>query len=342
MKRPFFSIAVCLLSALAVVILSGCAHHEPLSLWNEKAPAKTALTDYIRTVTAKDSPDFIPVENRIAVFDFDGTLFLETDPTYFDWSLFEHRVLEDPSYKATPEQLAAARASRKGKFPKLDKNRERMVAEAYQGMTIDEFYAFVRKFMDEKQPGFNGLKRGEAYYKPMLEVIGLLRRNGFTVYVISGTERYTMRPLTAVLRLPPHQIIGSDNTVVASGQGGKDGLDYVFVKGDKLLLGGKNLVKNLQMNKVSIISREIGRQPVLAFGNTMSDASMLNYTISHNRYKALAFMLLCDDLVREYGNRAKADTMLRNCKKYGWIPVSMRDDWKTIYGTNVTRKGTDK
>lgn len=342
MKRPIFPAAVCFLAALTLVILSGCAHHEPLSLWNETAPAKIALTDYVKAVTAKDSPDFIPVANRIAVFDFDGTLFLETDPTYFDWSLFEHRVLEDPTYKATPEQLAAARASRKGKFPNLDKNRERMVAEAYRGMTIEEFYAFVRKFMDEKQPGFNGLKRGDAYYKPMLEIIDFLRQNGFTVYVISGTERYTMRPLTAVLRLPPHQIIGSDNTVAASGQGDKDGLDYVFVKGDKLLLGGANIVKNLQMNKVSIIAREIGRQPVLAFGNTMSDASMLNYTISGNQYKALAFMLLCDDLVREYGNQAKADKMRRACRKYGWIPVSMRDDWKTIYGTNVTRKGTNK
>ena len=74
----------------------------------------------------------------------------------------------------------------------------------------------------------------------------------------------------------------------------------------------------------------------------MSDASMLNYTINGNKYKALGFMLLCDDLVREYGNKAKADQMLRNCKKYGWIPVSMRDDWKTIYGEGVTRKGTNK
>lgn len=341
MKNKFFSAAGCLLMALAVVILSGCAH-EQLTLWTDQAPAKTALTAYLKTVTAKKSPDYIPVEDRIAVFDFDGTLFLETDPTYFDWSLFEHRVLEDPSYKATDEQLAAARASRKGKFPKLDKNRERMVAEAYRGMTFDEFYDFVRNFMNENQPGFNGLKRGDAYYQPMLEVIECLRQNKFTVYVISGTERYTMRPLTAVLRLPPHQIIGSDNTITASGQGGKDGLDYVFVNGDKLLLGGKNLVKNLQMNKVSIIMREIGKQPVLAFGNSMSDASMLNYAISRNKYKAIAFMLLCDDLVREYGNKKKADQMLRACRKYGWIPVSMRDDWKTIYGTNVTRKGTNK
>ena len=341
MKRKIFSVSVCVLAALAVVILAGCAH-DPLASWHDRAPAKTALTEYIDAVTDKRSPDYIPVENRIAVFDFDGTLFLETDPTYFDWQLFEHRVLEDPNYKATDEQLAAARASRQGTFPKLDKNRERMVAEAYRGMTPDEFYAFVRKFMATDQPGFVGLKRGDAYYRPMLEVIDCLRQNGFTVYVISGTERLTMRPLTAVLRLPPAQIIGSDNTVVASGQGDKDGLDYVFVRGDKLLLGGVNLVKDLQMNKVSIILREIGRQPVLAFGNTMSDASMLNYTISDNKYKSLGFMLLCDDLEREYGNLKKADAMRQSCKKYGWVPVSMRDDWKTIYGAGVTRKGTGK
>ncbi len=335
MKRMFHFLLVCLPAA---VLLAGCAAPEPLSSWNDRAPAKTALTDYVEAVTKKGSPDYIPVERRIAVFDFDGTLFLETDPTYFDWQLFEHRVLEDPAYKATAEQLAAARASRKGKFPKLDKNRERMVAEAYRGMTLDEFYAFVGKFMTTDQPGFNGLKRGDAYYRPMLEVIEFLRRNGFTIYVISGTERYTMRPLTAVLRLPPAQIIGSDNTLVASGQGGKDGLEYVFVKGDRVLLGGANIVKNLQMNKVSIIMREIGLQPVLAFGNTMSDASMLNYTISNNKYKALGFMLLCDDLVREYGNMKKAGQMLSSCRKYGWIPVSMRDDWKTIYGEGVTRR----
>jgi len=342
MKRHHFSVACYYLMVLVIVVLlSGCAH-KPLALWNDQAPAKKALVDYVRTVTGRNSPDYIPIENRIAVFDFDGTLFLETAPTYFDWQLFEHRVLEDPGYKATDEQLAAARASRGGKFPKLDNDRERMVAEAYCGMTLGEFDAFIRQFMSENQPGFVGLKRGDAYYRPMLEVIDYLRRNGFTVYVISGTDRLTMRPLTAVLRLPLTQIIGSDGTVVASGQNGKDGLEYVFDRGDKLLLGGTNLVKNLQMNKVSIIVREIGLQPVLAFGNTMSDASMLNYAINGNQYKALGFMLLCDDLSREYGNTEKAEQMLINCQKYGWVPVSMRDDWKTIYGEGVAKKASVK
>ena len=325
-----------MVALLGVFVLSGCAH-KPLSLWNDDAPAKSALVSYVRAVTTKGSPDFIPSNERIAVFDLDGTLFLETDPTYFDWLLFEHRVLDDPNYKATEEQLAAAKASRNGKFPKLDNNRERMVSEAYRGMSLDEFDAFTRKFMQEAQPGFVGLKRGDAFYKPMVEVVEFLVRNGFIVYVISGTDRLTVRPLADALHLPPRQVIGSDSTIVATGQGDADGLDYTFKKGDDLILGGKNLVKNLQMNKVAVIAQEIGIQPVLAFGNSMTDASMVNYAIHGNRHKALGFMLLCDDVTREYGNEAKADKMRKACKEYGWIPVSMRDDWKTIYGENIKK-----
>ena len=335
--RKHVRIAAFSAAVFAVLIFTGCAS-APLSLWNDGAPAKNALVEYVNAVTEKGSADYIPVENRIAVFDFDGTLFLETDPTYFDWLLFEHRVLEDPACKATPEQTAAARASRNGRFPKLDKNRERLVSEAYRGMTLKEFDSFVRAFMAEDQPGFTGLKRGAAFYKPMIEVIDYLRRNGFTVYVISGTDRLTVWPLTETLGLPHRQVIGSDSTIVAEAQKGRDGLDYMFDRDDVLMLGGENLVKDLQMNKVSAIVREIGVQPVLAFGNTMSDASMLNYTISRNRYRALGFMLLCDDLEREYGNTAKADSMRRDCGKYGWIPVSMRDDWKTIYGEGVAKR----
>ncbi len=327
-------IVICTMIVLCAAAFTGCTG-TPLALWKENAPARNALVEYVNAVTEKGSADYIPAERRIAVFDFDGTLFLETDPTYFDWLLFEHRVLDDPNCRATAEQTAAAKAARNGKFPKLDKNRERMVSQAYQGMTPAGFEAFVRKFMAEDQPGFTGLKRGDAFYRPMVEIVNYLRDNGFTVYVISGTDRLTVRPLLEVLRLPPRQVIGSDSTLVCVRQGTHDALDYTFSKGDELVLGGENLVKCLQMNKVSAIVREIGFQPVLAFGNTLGDASMLNYTINGNRYRALGFMLLCDDLEREYGNMEKAEKMRRACKRYGWIPVSMRDDWKTIYGDGV-------
>ena len=328
---------------LAGLLGTGCAHlkKDNLALWDDTAPAKTALTNYVQTVTDPNSPDFIPVKNRVAVFDLDGTLILETDPTYFDWALFEHRVLEDTTYKPTKEQLNAAKNSReKGIFPPLNANREKMVAEAYKGLSVEEFYEFVRHFMQEDQPGFEGMKRGDIFYKPMLEVVEYLIQNKFTVYICSGTDRLTVRPLIEknMPYIPNRQILGSDSTLIARGQGDKDGLVYIFQKGDELVLGGKNLVKNLQMNKVSLIEQEIGVQPVLAFGNTFSDASMLNYTINHNKYKALGFMLMCDDLEREYGNLQKAEKMRQGCEEYGWICVSMRDDWKTIYADTIKRR----
>ena len=312
---------------------------ESLSLWNDHAPAKDSLEAFVRATTDSTSPDFIPAERRIAVFDWDGTLFLETAPTYFDWMLFEHRVLDDSTYKPSKKQLKAARDGReKGIFPGLSAERERMVAEAYKGMTLSEFEAYVRAFMQEPQPGFTGLKRGEAYYKPMVEVVKFLTSNGFTVYVSSGTERYTMRPVVVDgLGLPPKQIIGSDVVVVASNQKGEDGLAYTFQNGDNLVLAGQSVIKNLQTNKVTTLASEIGYQPVLAFGNSGTDASLLNYTILNNKYRAMGFMLLCDDFEREYGDEVKYKKMRIASKKYGWIPISMRKDWKTIYGEGVQK-----
>ena len=318
----------------------GGSRKNALSLWTDKAPAKKALIEYVDSVTNKKSADFIPIENRIAIFDFDGTLFLETDPTYFDWMLFEHRVLDDKSFTPSAEQLEAAKLSREQKkFPGLSASRERMVSEAYKDLTLDDFYAYVRAFMKEDQPGFTNLKRGDAWYKPMVQVVSFLIENNFTVYVSSGTDRLTVRPLVMdTLPLPAKQIIGSDSTIVTEMQGDKDGLEYTYTQADQLVLGGRNLVKNLQMNKVSSIVREIGLKPVLAFGNSSTDASMLNYSIQNNKYKALAFMLCCDDLEREYGNLKKADSMKEASAQNGWIPVSMKDDWKTIYGEDVKRK----
>ncbi len=325
------------------LLTGGCAHiqRDNLSLWRDSAPAKQALVNYVKTVTNPRSPDFIPVENRIAVFDLDGTLILETDPTYFDWALFEHRVLDDPGYHASEEQLAAARASReKGVFPPLNAKREQLVSQAYQAMRLEEFYDFIRAFMQEDQPGFVGMKRGDIFYKPMVEVVRYLIKNQFTVYISSGTDRLTVRPLIEknMPYIPPRQIIGSDSTIVTRKQANADGLSYMFRPGDELVLGGKNLIKNLQMNKVSTMVQEIGVQPVLAFGNTFSDASMVNYTINGNKYKSLGFMLMCDDMEREYGNIQKAEKMREGCRQYGWICVSMKNDWKTIYGPTVKRR----
>ena len=327
------------LLAMAIVLmaltLTGCRTGGALTLWNDSAPSKAAIVDYVAAVTDASSPDYIPPERRIAVFDLDGTLFCETLPTYFDWLLFEYRVLDGggPKFTPTAEQTAIARASReRGVLPPLDMAREQTLTDVYRGMTLDEFDAMVRKFMDKPQPNFKGTKRGDMFYAPMVELVGYLVANDFIVYVVSGSDRFLVRALIrGKLPVAPQHVIGSDSEVVAAAQNGADGLAYLFRTNDVPVMSGRAIVKNLQMNKVNALIRELGVKPVLAFGNSMTDGSMANYVISGNPYHAMAFMLLCDDTVRENGNLKKADRMRKACKEHGWQPISMRDDWKTIY-----------
>ncbi|MER2026128.1 MAG: haloacid dehalogenase-like hydrolase [Lachnospiraceae bacterium] len=318
--------------------------NEMLSLWNEGAPAREALTAYMEAITKEGSPDFIPVENRIAVFDFDGTLFCETDPNYFDYTLLVYRVTEDPEYKDRAsefEKMVAAKIIDQNtngtKYAELPVEHGQAVASAFKGMTMREFLDYIQEFKKQPMPSYEGMTRGGGFYEPMLQIINYLKANDFTVYVISGTDRFICRGImeNSPLELPNSQIIGSDETVVAGLQDGADGLDYTFTQGDDLYLGGEFIIKNLKMNKVTVINSEIGVQPVLSFGNTTGDAAMCNYALSNNPYKSLAFMLCCDDLERENGNIKKANDMYKLCEENNWIPVSMKNDWKTIYAEGV-------
>lgn len=326
------------------------AAEDSLSLWTEKAPLKTQMTDYMKTVTDKDSKDFIPVEDRIAVFDMDGTLCCETDPGYFDHKLLYHRVMEDPDYKdkASDEEKAVCKEIEEyfetGSYPEdLSVKHGKAVASAFKGMTTQEFYEYVKAYRDQPESGYSNMTQGQAFYKPMLQVIDYLKANDFTVYIVSGTDRLITRGLCiGTIDIPLSQMIGSDETLVATNQGDKDGLDYTFSKDDKLITGGEFIIKNLKMNKVSVIEREIGKQPVLCFGNSSGDAAMANYTINNNKYKSGAYLLCCDDLVRENGNTEKAEKMRKSCEENGWTAVSMKDDWTTIYGENVTRTAGEK
>ena len=320
------------------------AEADALSLWTESAPLKSELTSYMAAITSESSADFIPVENRIAVFDMDGTLYCETDPGYFDHKLLYHRVMEDPDYKdkASEEEKATAEECKEyfdsSSYPEdLTIKHGKAVASAFKGMTISEFYAYIDNYKNSPMESYTGMTNGEAFYKPMLQVIDYLQANDFTVYVVSGTDRIITRALcNGVIDIPYSQMIGSDETLVATNQGDTDGLDYTFSHDDKLITGGEFIIKNLKMNKVSVIEQEIGKQPVLCFGNSSGDAAMANYTITNNQYKSGAYLLCCDDLERENGNTKKADKMRASCEENGWTAVSMKDDWTTIYGDGVT------
>ncbi|MCR5121555.1 MAG: haloacid dehalogenase-like hydrolase [Ruminococcus sp.] len=316
-----------------------------LALWTDEAPAKQKLTEYIASITVEGSEDYIPPEDRIAVFDFDGTLFCETDPNYFDYTLLKYHVLEDPDYKdkaskfekETAEKIKTQNETGES-FKGLETDHGKAVASSFAGFTLDEFNDYIQEFKKQDMPSYEGMKRGEGYYKPMLEVVDYLEDNDFTVYIVSGTDRFIVRGIVydSELQLPNKQIIGSDESVVAPEQGETDGLEYVYTDHDKLVLGGDFLIKNLKMNKVTVINQEIGQQPVLSFGNSSGDASMAEYVTSGNKYKSLAFMLCCDDTERENGNEEKAQKLYDLCEEFDWIPVSMKNDWTTIYGDGVT------
>ena len=317
---------------------------DPLSLWTNDATAKAALTNYMNEITDENSDKFIPVESRVAVFDLDGTLFCETDPNYFDYCLLKYRVLDDPEYKDKASDFEKEVANKikeqnetGASFKGLEVDHGKAVASAFKGMTNAEFNDYIQEFKKQSMPSYEGMTRGEGFYKPMIEVVNYLKANDFDVYVVSGTDRFIVRGIVdnSPLDLPNRKIIGSDETLVATGQGDTAGLDYVFTDQDKLVLGGEFIIKNLKMNKVTVIMQEIGQQPVLSFGNSTGDASMAEFVTTNNPYESLAFMLCCDDTERENGNTEKADKMFNLCEEFDWVPVSMKNDWKTIYGDGV-------
>ncbi len=315
--------------------------------WSEDSRVIRKLKSYVRDVTNKGSANFIPVEDRITVFDLDGTLICETAPCYFEWMMYLERALYDDSYtpceadgeyaKIVEAEIQAGHFSQ-DKFPRDMSLRQARSQEAvFSGMTAAEYADFVHKFMEKPVSGLSNLKYGEGFYLPMVEVVKYLQANDFTVYIVSGTDRSLLRILVCdVLNIKPNCIIGTDAEVKAAHQGEQDGLNYVY-RNDDYLVRGQLIMKNLKMNKVELIDREIGKQPVLAFGNSGGDSSMLNYTICNNKYRSASFMVLCDDLDRELGSLLKADKCRKMAEENGWITVSMKNDFRTIYGDTVKR-----
>lgn len=316
------------------------------SLWSAQAPAMAELIAYVKSVTEEGSDTFIPPAERLAVTDMDGTLFCETDPTYFDFMLLVHRVLEDPAYKdrATQHERAVVSDIRTlvetgVQAPDLEVEVGKCIASAFSGMTVSAFADYVRARGEAPAPGYEGMTAGEAFYRPMLQVLDYLQDNGFSVFICSGTDRMVIRSIVGgEMDLAPRQIIGTDETIVARDQGTTKDSDYLYSADDELVLGGELMNKNLQMSKVSLIAKEIGQQPVLCFGNSKGDTSMANYVTGGNPHLTKVFMLLCDDTERESGNPEKAEKMRQQCRENGWIPISMKEDWTTIYGPNVIKK----
>ena len=316
------------------------------SEWNPDAPALQALIGFVEDVTDETSPDYIPPADRIAVFDMDGTLCGELYPTYLEYYLLARRIFCDPDYQPDAEMLEFGRILRDHALDKsfpdgMDVLHGEHAARAYAGMTLTEFNDFVTNQLVRDVDGFEGMTYANTFYLPMIEVVEYLQENGFKVYVVSGSDRFICRIfIEGVLDIPYEQIIGMDVDVEATNEDGADGLKYVYTSEDNIVRTDRLLIKNLKMNKVKAIVKEIGRQPVLSFGNSSGDVSMHNYTIFNNRYKSAAFMLIADDEERDYGNTEKVQPLKEKWEESGYHVISMKDDFRTIYGDDVVKTGT--
>ena len=313
--------------------------------WNEDSPILAKIVDFVEDVTNPYSANYIPPEDRIATFDMDGTFYCETAPIYFQEAMFLHRVLEDKNYNAPKKLVALAKKiqpkvyAKEKLTPAESKAYFEGLTAAYAGMTVEEYCAYVRNFMNDNETGLTNLKRGEAFYLPMVEIISYLTNNGFNVYIDSACSYYTTRELVnGVIPIPSDRILASNFDLTSTNMGKENPHDHFYDRHkEQIVISGKPLNDNAKTIKIFSIIDKIGKKPVLAFGNSSGDSGMLEYTLQDNKYRAESFFVICDDVERELGNLKRAESDRTLALKRGWNPISMRNDFKTIYGDNVKR-----
>ena len=313
-------------------------------LWNQ-CEALTTLKAYVEDVTNPKSGNYIKTEDRIATFDMDGTFIGELYPTYFEYNMLEYRALDDPTYKnIAPDDVRLAAQNirdfvRDGKpLPDhFDMIHARAAAKAYAGMTIAEFDNYVKAYAATSANGFKGMTYAESFYKPMLEVFDYLKDNGFTYYVISGSDRFICRSLVESLGIEPNRVIGMDVCLCSNQQGDNVGVDYTMGKNEYLVRTDSLIIKNLKTNKVRQIVQEIGKTPVLSFGNSSGDCAMHNYCLSNQKYHTATFMLVADDDERDHADLAEGARREAKWREAGYYVISMKNDFRTIYGPGVEK-----
>ena len=310
--------------------------------WTEGSAVADSIVAYVKSVTDESSDSYVAPADRIAIFDFDGTLYGERYPTYFDTCLFIHRALHDETFTAPDDIREYAKAMEKALYnhlpePDSDKSTAQCAAECFKGMTIEEYREYVKTFMASPAFGFEGMTYAEGFYKPMTEVVKYLAENDSTIFISSGSERAMVRELIKGNLdewIPSDRVIGSTFSLIASGQGTKAGRKYTISADDQILMEGNLVVKNQNTNKVFSIIDEIGKCPILVFGNSTGDLAMAQYVLQHG---GKGYMLLCDDTERDYGDLAVAAKFADSCEKMGLETVSMKNDFATIYGDNAVK-----
>lgn len=340
MRKTLISLGVLPL----VFVFTSCGNSnkkEIFTLWNDCDSIKT-LVSYVEDVTNEKSKNYIPKEDRIATFDMDGTFVGELYPTYFEYNMLEYRALDDPSYQNKDSSVVEAGEAirnfvRNGvALPSgFDMIHARAAAKAYSGMSVKEFDTYVKNYAQNTPFGFFGMTYETSFYKPMLEIFKYLEDYDFTYYVVSGSDRFICRALVESIGIPSNRVIGMDVVLKSSNQEDKDGVSYTMGKDEYLIRTDELIIKNLKTNKVKQISQEIGKTPVLSFGNSSGDCAMHNYCLGNEKYKTEAFMLVADDNIRDHADLSEGKRRQALWEDAGYNIISMKNDFKTIYGDEV-------
>ncbi|MCC7422660.1 MAG: haloacid dehalogenase-like hydrolase [Planctomycetaceae bacterium] len=301
---------------------------DPLPSWNE-GKAKQSILDFVAKVTKESGQDFVPVAERIATFDNDGTLWCEMPlPTqlYFAVDRAKALVPRHPEWKEKEPFKSVLEGDLNGLFASGERGLVEFMMATHAGMTTDEFEAIVKEWVvTAKHPKYERAYT-ELLYQPMLEVLAYLRASGFKTYVVSGGGIEFMRPwMEKAYGIPPEQVIGSTIKTKYESRDGKP----VLVRMPELDFNDDKAGKPVSINKF------IGRRPVMAFGNSDGDFQMLEYTTA-GAGPRFGLFVHHTDADREYAYDRKAglarlDKGLDEAPKRGWTVVDMKKDWKRVF-----------
>lgn len=274
---------------------------------------------------------------------------------YYDFLKNNPKYLELEPHKSIFPRLEQSCKIKKFIDFELDYDAIAAEAKIYKGFSIEDHKNFVLKFAEKNVKCFTNLKFKDLFYLPMIELVEYLQLNDFIVYIVSASDRFLIREyLKFHFKIPEQNVIASDVELMPKSEEqnfektGKLNEYLNFEKNDYLIRNGNLIKKNVNLSKVRMIAREIGKIPVLSFGNSNSDIPVQNYVLSGKKYRREAYMVVADDIKREYGvdsfdekgnvDTTKSDEIKKmwESEKYGYKVISMRDDFKTIYGDNVT------
>jgi len=310
-----------------------------LESWND-GTAKRAILDFVTKVTTAGSPAFVPVPERIATFDNDGTLWCEQPvPVQFFFALDRVKALapQHPEWKGQEPFASLLKGDLQTALAGGDHALLELLKATHAGMTTMEFEQIVKDWLaTAKHPKYNK-PYTECVYQPMLELLAYLRANGFKNFIVSGGGIEFMRPWAEqVYGIPPEQVIGSSIQT-----------KFEIRDGQPVLVRLPELNFNSDKDgKPVAIHQHIGRRPLMAFGNSNGDQQMLEYTQGGSGARFM-LLVLHDDARREYPYGpalglpdvklgAFTPELYEQTKQCGWTVVSMKDDWKQVFAFEQT------